>query len=257
MLNLYVPRRPRPAPWPRPIRVPAGDAGQGYPSRHRRCHRSGDAGRDPGLGRPDPGPHRASPEPESFASKYFGPENAAKRFDPARAKALIAEAGYAPGQGRRPKVYLDSPTFQFGQEKEVAEAISVMLQDVGFDVQLTVLDNNAFQQQINQAGNNREIMLSTLGTLPSLVPTFYSCEWKQANYTLCDQEWTALNRQILSTGDPAARLALWEKFWDFYFDWSQTISLYEIDNAMAMNSKFKWTPRADGWMTFRDLTVAR
>ena len=196
-------------------------------------------------------------EPESFASKYFGPENAAKRFDPARAKALIAEAGYAPDQGRRPKVYLDSPTFQFGQEKEVAEAISVMLQDVGFDVQLTVLDNNAFQQQINQAGNNREIMLSTLGTLPSLVPTFYSCEWKQANYTLCDQEWTALNRQILSTGDPAARLALWEKFWDFYFDWSQTISLYEIDNAMAMNSKFKWTPRADGWMTFRDLTVAR
>jgi peptide/nickel transport system substrate-binding protein len=196
-------------------------------------------------------------EPESFASKYFGPENAAKRFDAARAKALIAEAGYAPDQGKRPKVYLDSPTFQFGQEKEVAEAISVMLQDVGFDVQLTVLDNNAFQQQINQAGNNRDIMLSTLGTLPSLVPNFYSCEWKQANYTLCDQEWTALNRQIQATGDPTARLALWEKFWEFYFDWSQTISLYEIDNVMAMNSKFKWTPRADGWMTFRDLTVAR
>ena len=194
-------------------------------------------------------------EPESFAAKYFGPENAGKRFDPAQSKTLLAEAGYS--ASKKPKVVIDSPTFQFGQEKEVAEAIQIMLQDVGFDVQLNILDNNAFQQQISQAGNNREIMMSTLGTLPSLVPTFYSCEWKQANYTICDQEWTALNKQILATTDPAARLALWDKFWTFYFDWAQTLSLYELDNVMAMNSKFKWTPRADGWMTFRDLTVAR
>ena len=40
-------------------------------------------------------------------------------------------------------------------------------------------------------------------------------------------------------------------------DYSQTITLYEITNVMALNTaEFDFTPRKDGWMTFRDLKLA-
>ena len=28
-----------------------------------------------------------------------------------------------------------------------------------------------------------------------------------------------------------------------------------MDRVMAMSDKFEWTPRVDGWFTFRDLKV--
>jgi hypothetical protein len=55
---------------------------------------------------------------------------------------------------------------------------------------------------------------------------------------------------------PADRLALWGDWWEFYLDYAQTITLYEIDNVMAYNSaEFEFTPRKDGWFTFRDLQL--
>jgi ABC-type transport system substrate-binding protein len=98
-------------------------------------------------------------------------------------------------------------------------------------------------------------MLTTLGCFPSLVPLFYTCEWQQSNYNVCVPEWDALGKQILETVDAEERLALWEQWWEYYMDYAATITLYEIDNVIGMSDEFEWTPRADGWFTFRDLKV--
>jgi len=190
--------------------------------------------------------------PEGFADMYAGEEAAAAWYNPDLARSLLAEAGYAEGEG--PTVYLDAPTFQFGNEKEVAEVAAAMLEEVGFKVELNILDASAYSEQIASGGNNRDMMLTTLGCSPSLVPKFYTCEWTQANYNVCVDEWDALGEEILTTVDPTARLALWEKWWGFYMDYAQTITLYEIDSVIAYNSaEFEFTPRKDGWFTFRDL----
>lgn len=193
--------------------------------------------------------------PEGFADTYAGVDVANEWYDPELAKQLLIEAGYDPDNGNRPTVYFDAPAFQFGGEKEVAEVAAAMLEEAGFDVELNVLDNAAYAEQVSTPGNNRDIMLTTLGCGPSLTPLFYSCAWNQSNYNVCVPEWDALSQQILETVDEGERLALWEQWWEYYIDYAPTITLYEIDNVIGMSDRFEWTPRADGWFTFRDLKV--
>jgi len=61
----------------------------------------------------------------------------------------------------------------------------------------------------------------------------------------------------MRTIDTDARLDLWEQWWDFYIDEAMEIALYWMDQVMAINSEFEWTPRVDGWMTFRGLKVKK
>ena len=168
---------------------------------------------------------------EGFADKFAGSDVADAWYDPELAKELIAAAGYDPEGGNKPTVFFDTPAFQFGSEKEVAEVLTVMLEEVGFEVELNILDGSAFSEQIGRPGNNRDLMLITLGCGPSLTPLFYTCEWQQANYNVCVEEWDALGKEIMSTVDPDARLAKWEQWWDFYIDYAATVTLYEIDNV--------------------------
>ena len=193
--------------------------------------------------------------PEGFADKYADPDVISEFYNPDMAREYLAEAGYADGEG--PTIYLDAPTFQLGGEKEVAEVAAAMLEDVGFNVELNVLDPSAYGTQISRGGNNRDLMMVTLGCGPALLPLFYQCSWVQSNYNVCIDEWDAVAQSILSTVDTDARLSLWEEWWGFYMDYSQTITLYEIGNVIALNSaEFDFTPRRDGWFTFRDLGLA-
>jgi peptide/nickel transport system substrate-binding protein len=190
--------------------------------------------------------------------QYAGVEAAINYYDPEKAKALIIEAGFDPDNGNRPVLNFDAPAFQQGNEKEVAEIIKVMLEEVGFTVNLNVLDGSAFAEQVLNPGNNRELALVVIGGNPSLVPTFYQCTWINAARSPCvnvQGEWEELGQQILQTTDAAERNALWGQFWDFYVDRVSEATLYHIDQVVAMNDRFEWTPRADGWFTFRDLKV--
>lgn len=194
--------------------------------------------------------------PEGFADVYAGSEVADAWYDPELAMELIREAGFDPDAGNKPRVVLDSPNYYFGNEKEVAEVIAIMLEEVGFEVELNVLDKSAFFEQINEPGYNRDLMLETLGGGPSLVPLFYTCDWWESTYHVCDEEWDVVSNAILTTVDAAERLTYWESWWEYYLDYAHTVTLYEIDNVYAISEKFDWTPRADGWMTFRGLSLA-
>lgn len=196
--------------------------------------------------------------PEYTASRFSDPEVIANWYDPERARQLLREAGYDIDNGQGPTVFFDAPAFQAGNEKEVAEVAAAMLEEVGFNVELTVRDTSAFNTEIATGGNNRDIMLTTLGCAPSLIPRFYLCSWTQPNYNVCVEEWDALGTELLQTVDPEARLALWSEWWEFYMSYSQTVTLYELENVMAYNSaRFEFVPRKDGWFTFRDLKVRR
>jgi peptide/nickel transport system substrate-binding protein len=197
----------------------------------------------------------ANPE---HAGRWSGEEAAVKFYNPAKAKELLAQAGYT--AAKKPVVHLDAMNLQEGNEKEVAEAIEVMLEDVGFDVKLNVLDAAAYREQILTPGNNRELALVVIGGAASLIPVFYQCSWKAANWSPCPVvkgEWEQLGQNIMQETNTTARLKLWEKFWDFYVDEPVEATLYHMNNVMAMNAKFEWTPRADGWFTFRDLKVKK
>ena len=189
--------------------------------------------------------------------KYCGSEAAAEAFNPDKAKRLIQQAGYDPEAGRKPLLYFDAPAFQLGNEKEVAEAIKVMLEAVGFDVRLNVLELSAFTEQISRKGTNRDLVLQPLGGSASLVPLFYRCEWpkEKSTYYVCDRNWQRYGDAILREMDPQKRLEHWRRWWEFFVDHASTISLYEVQRLYGMSAKVDWKPRADGWVTPRDARV--
>jgi peptide/nickel transport system substrate-binding protein len=197
----------------------------------------------------------ASTYPESFADQYAGSGATDAWYDPELAKQLIIEAGYDPDAGNKPTLHFDAMAFQLGNEKEVAEVIKVMLEDVGFEVDLNILELSAYSEQVSTSGNNRDMMMVVLGGSPFLTPLFYTCEWVQANYNVCVDEWSDLGKEILQTIDAEARLDLWGQWQEFFVDYAHTIPLYEVTRQVAMDTQFNWHPRADGWFTFRDLTL--
>ena len=195
----------------------------------------------------------ASTHRESFAKKYHGELNADVWFDQDKARALIKEAGYT--NANKPKLFFDAMAFQLGNEKEVAEVVKAMLEDVGFEVELNILGLSALREQVGSPGNNRDAYMVALGGSPFLTPLFYTCEWQQANYNVCVEEWDSVGKQILTTIDADERLALWERWQEIFIEQAVTVPLYEVVGVTAMNNEFDWTPRADGWFTFRDLKL--
>ena len=201
---------------------------------------------------------RDNPEVSTFADRLVGPAVCDRWYDPELAKKLIKEAGYDPDAGEKPVIHLDAPAHLHGNEKEVAEAVAIMWEEVGFEVKLNILERSAFLEQVHEPGLNREATLEVLGTVASgLSPLFYTCEYWSRIYHYCFPDWDALSKQIVVEVDSEKRLKLWEKFWDYYLDEAVTLSLLEIDNVYAISDQFEWMPRVDGWMTFRDLKIKK
>jgi peptide/nickel transport system substrate-binding protein len=70
-------------------------------------------------------------------------------YDPARCQELLAEAGFPGGQGLPPIEYLTSDGF-YPKTKEYGEVITAMLNEQGFQVQLTVMETAAWLDRIYQ-----------------------------------------------------------------------------------------------------------
>ena len=188
--------------------------------------------------------------PEGGADGFNDPATVTATYNPDRARELLAEAGFADGG---PTVYLDSSTIdRAGALKDVAEVVAVMLEDVGFDVELNVLDPSAFGEQIRSPGNNRDMMMVTLGCSVPLLPLFYRCDWPAAHHDICNEDWDVVSYAILSEMDSEKRLELWGQWWEFWFDIMQTVTLYEAQANIAYSDDFDFTPRKDGWYTFRE-----
>lgn len=102
-------------------------------------------------------------------------------YDPARCQELLAEAGYPGGQGLPQLEYLTSDGF-YPKTKEYGEIITALLQEQGFDVQLTVMETAAWLERIYQRegqepyGHMVDVGWSTGSPEPDLVlrPMFHS-----------------------------------------------------------------------------------
>jgi peptide/nickel transport system substrate-binding protein len=64
---------------------------------------------------------------------YSGPPERANAYDPAKAKALLAEAGYKDGG---PEIDFFTAVGRYTSDRQVAEAVAQMLRQVGFKVKL-------------------------------------------------------------------------------------------------------------------------
>ncbi len=161
-------------------------------------------------------------------------------YDPARAKALVAEAGAA-GQKL---TFLTSPAY----DRRVVEALQQMIQDVGLKVEIQTMDQPTFLRR--RQGRPDEAGSLSLGRWSCacqdadgvIFPLFRSGSiWAKYANPAFDKEVDAA-RAIL---DPKQRLVHYRKAFEILRDEVPGIGLYQDFAIYAARKEITWTPTAN------------
>jgi peptide/nickel transport system substrate-binding protein len=162
-------------------------------------------------------------------------------YDPAKARELLAQAGYANGLS----VEFDSFTGSIADHSRPAEAIVEYLRQVGIDVKLNVFEFGAFgpRRVANQVSPLHIYSIGNAYFEPAWV-----IKWmQQQNLGLFyrNEEIYSLCNQAESTFDAGARVPIYAKVQQLLKDDAGFIFLFQNDAVFAMNKKVSYEPRAD------------
>ena len=176
------------------------------------------------------------------------------QYDPAKAKELLAEAGY----GGEEIVY-KLPLNYYLLSLEAAQAMQQMWQDVGLNVSLEPVEN---WDQVNDADgtvhirpwSNTHRMPDPLG---SFVPQWGEDSWVQKNKQDDARSWDApaafneLHKTIVASTDWDERQDAYRQALDIWMDEAPGTMLYNPLETYAMKAGIDWRPVSLYYMDFR------
>jgi len=198
-----------------------------------------------GLGTPVRG--RVSPgitaAPQRFYDTYL--------YDPERAVALLAEAGYGPGELT---IKVQGPAGRYPNDADIVEFTAVMLEAVGIRAEIEVLEWSAYLGRVWNANAVEHMGLIGLGNSlfdAALAYTLLFCDGVYSGKTnWCDPDFDALLEEALVELDEARRAALYDVIYQRMADERVMLFLFQADNLAGVSESVAWTPRADEllWM---------
>ena len=144
----------------------------------------------------------------------FTPANAEPcPYDPEKAKALLAEAGYPDG------ITLELWTGNFRDRVSGATVIQSMLAQVGIKVNIQVFESGVFDEQVKK--NTHDLIISRWGMQTNRdagqywLPLFHSSSIGATNWTaLKDETLDSYIDTVNTTVDEGKRKELFQKIWD-------------------------------------------
>jgi ABC-type transport system substrate-binding protein len=162
-------------------------------------------------------------------------------YNPAKARELLKEAGYAPGTVKVKVVAFTDPGESEGPQ--VAEALGVYFQDVGIDATIETLDT----VKIRDMGRSKSMQCCIA---PNIITWRPSEEWIRNTHSgystghtfedeFIQKRYDALSQSV----DPAERQRLAREIGDHLFEEFATIPLFWLHNEVAVNPKVvaDWT----------------
>ena len=162
-------------------------------------------------------------------------------YDPARARELLAEAGYPNGFS----VEFDSFTGSIADHSRPAEAIVEYLRQVGIDVKLNVFEFGAFGPR-RVANQVSPLHIYSIGN--NYFEPAWVIKWmQQQNLGLFyrNEEIYSLCSQAEATFDASTRVPIYAQVQQKLKDDAGFIFLFQNDAVFAMNRKISYDPRAD------------
>lgn len=181
-------------------------------------------------------------------------------YDPDRARAILAEVGYPDVPGG-PEIVLHSSFGQYLGQREIAETVAAMLEEVGFQVRLDIQELSTFREGVYQ-GNNEELMLQSLGnftTDPWLFVLNYNSRFGErisARGRYSFEELDELAAQADAEMDPAQRCAYVAEYAQKVAELRPSIILFRMSDAVGMAENLEWTPPSDGMLLFLNARFA-
>jgi peptide/nickel transport system substrate-binding protein len=186
----------------------------------------------------------------------FDPSIQPYPYDPAKAKSLLAQAGYPNGisldmhgiQGRYPK------------DKEIAEALAGELGKVGIKVNLKFWEWGAWLDAAD-AGKLDGLIFASWGNIwQDADLTYYPLLRSGTRYT---GKWTGYKNESLdalleegrTTIDEAKRRDIYSRIQHTVFDDAPALFMHAIEDIYGVNTRVEWKPRSDEMVRHYEMTL--
>lgn len=187
--------------------------------------------------------------------EYLGFDPALKpyAYDPARARALLRQAGIAADT----RLELEVPVNYTPQGEEVAQVVAAQLRAVGLDVRLTQLDSAWYMDKYIKARK-----LGALSLLTHAWPTIdadglLSLLHSDSPYAYYrDPELDRLLAEGRATLDAAARERIYHQAEAHLCEQAPVVFLYAQPATWAASPRIAWQPRGDDWLRAWDIAPA-
>ncbi len=173
------------------------------------------------------------------------PEIQPYEYDPDRARELIAEAGYEPGELT---VTMDAPQGRYPMDSDAALAIAASLGDVGINVEVQY---NEWGTHLDKIVNRQTGDMFYLGWGPSLdamgtLAFLFVGDSTYSSYN--NDEVTPLVEEATETVDPDRRQELWDEVQQIVYDDASWLFLWQQHDIYGVANEVDWEPRPDEFM---------
>jgi peptide/nickel transport system substrate-binding protein len=181
-------------------------------------------------------------------------------YNPAKARALLAEAGYPDGF----EVGMDCPNDRYVNDEQICLATVSMLAKVGIKVNLLAQPKAKYFAKVLAPKLDTSFYLLgwTPGSFDSYNPLnfLHACpkDTGEGKFNLggyCNPEVDTLNAKILSETDQAKRDAMIEKAWSMTINDVAYIPLHQQALAWGVNNKVQLKQRPDNQFAWRHVMI--
>jgi peptide/nickel transport system substrate-binding protein len=191
---------------------------------------------------------------EVLTPAYFGfnPDLKPVPYDPKRAKALLAEAGYPNGL----TLELEVPLGRYLLAQEITQAVAAQLGEIGVQVKLVEMEFGRWIDKYRNAGNMGQMSyiaqawptLDADGMLSLFEPGNGYAYYENA-------EFGKLVAQARSTTDHGKRLALYRQATQVMCNDPPQIFLFAQPYTFAHSNRISWQRRGDDWIRAYDMAA--
>ncbi len=185
-----------------------------------------------------------------FTPNMFGYDASVKGYpyDPARAKRLLAEAGYPDGL----EITLDAPAGRYQGDQEIAEALGGQWQKAGFKPTVQVAEWGAYFKRYLGQQFPDAYLLGLGGPMQDGDELYNLVSSKGRGLYYKSERIDQLFDLGRATIDQAARRKIYGDLARAMIEDGTWVSLLQQDDIYAMRESLAWTPRPDQWMVFHE-----
>jgi peptide/nickel transport system substrate-binding protein len=188
-----------------------------------------------------------------FTPHMFGFDPSVKGYapDPARARRLLAEAGYPDGV----EITLEAPAGRYQGDKEIAEALGGQWQKAGFKPRVQVAEWGAYFKRYLGKQFQDAYLLGLGGPMQDGDELYNLVSSKGRGLYYKNEKVDALFDAGRTTMDPAKRKKIYADLARAMVEDATWVFLMQQVDIYASRERVTWIPRGDQWMPLHEAIV--
>jgi peptide/nickel transport system substrate-binding protein len=185
--------------------------------------------------------------------QMFGYDASLKGYapDPARARKLLAEAGYPDGL----EIMLEAPAGRYQGDKEIAEALGGQWQKAGFKPRVQVAEWGAYFKRYLGKQFQDAYLLGLGGPMQDADELYNLVSSKGRGLYYKNERVDTLFDLGRGTMDMARRRQVYRDLARAMVEDATWVFLLQQVDIYASRDRLSWTPRTDQWMPFHDASL--